>query len=232
MPILENELIGVLSGLSNNYFENERLGELVWEKTKELDGVACSLRELAFNWESMKKSVSEERGQEIEHKTLNPQSNDLTSEGIVLEEDEFLKMALIKRSLKDINEGLKQATQRINCQISEFTSSTYLTCHEEGLIILSLEEFGYKRISQADELLCKTLEFLADIDFSPPKVQHDLLSSKYLPKLLLVASEKIEETARETKQAVHVFQLTGRSAQKLSEKLMHNTVKNKTRFKI
>ena len=46
---MENELIEVLSGLSNIYFENERLGELVWEKTKELDRIASSLREVAFN---------------------------------------------------------------------------------------------------------------------------------------------------------------------------------------
>jgi hypothetical protein len=43
---MENELIEVLSGLANNYFENERLGELVWEKTEELDKVARSLRGL------------------------------------------------------------------------------------------------------------------------------------------------------------------------------------------
>ena len=229
---MENELIEVLSGLANNYFENERLGELVWEKTEELDKVARSLRGVAVDWESMKKSVSEERGHEIEHETLNPQSNDSNSEGIILKEDEFLKIALIKRSLKDITKDLKQATQRINCQISEFTSSTYLTCHDEGLIILSLEEFGYKRILHANELLCETFKFLADIDFSPTMVQRDLLSSKYLPKLLLVASEKIEETAQTTRQAAHVFQLTSRDIQKLKEKLRHNATKKKTRSKI
>jgi hypothetical protein len=136
-------------------------------------------------------------------------------------------MALIKRSLKDITEGLKQVTLRIECQISEFTSSTHLTCQEEGLIVLSLEEFGYKKILQGSELLSKSLDFLVDIDFSPTKVQHDLLSSKYLPKLLLVASEKIEETARETRQAAYVFQLTSRSVQKLKEKLTHRATKNK-----
>ena len=229
---MENELIEVLSGLANNYFENERLGELVWEKTQELDKVARSLRGVAVDWESMKKSVSEERGHEIEHETLNPQSNDSNSEGIILKEDEFLKIALIKRSLKDITKDLKQATQRINCQISEFTSSTYLTCHDEGLIILSLEEFGYKRILHADEILCEMFKFLSDIDFSPTMVQRDLLGSKYLPKLLLVASEKIEETAQSTRQAAHVFQLTSRENQKLKEKLTHNATKNKTHSKI
>ena len=180
----------------------------------------------------MKKSVPEERSNEIKHEPLNPQLNDSTPEDIVLKEEEFLKMALIKRSLKEIKEGLGQATQRINCQILEFTSSNYLTCHDEGLVILALEEFSYKRIMQANEIICKTLEFLADIDFTPTKVQHDLLSSKYLPKLLLVASEKIEETARETRQAAYVLQLTRRDTQKLEEKLVHKAIKNKTYSKI
>lgn len=171
---METELIGVLSDLTNHYFENEQLGNQVLEKTKELDKVARSIREVAVNWESVKKSVSEERG--------NPDSNDLTSERIVLKEEELVKMALIKRSLKEIAEELKQTTLKINCQISEFTSSTYLTCHNEGLIILSLEEFGYKRIVAANELLCQTRGFLADIDFCPTSIQKDLLSSKYLPK--------------------------------------------------
>ena len=220
---METELIEVLSDLTNHHVENEQLGKQVLEKTKELDKVARSLREVAVNWESMKKSVSEERG--------NPDSNDLTSEDIVLKEEELLKMALIKRSLKEITEELKQTTLKINSQISELTSSTYLTCHDEGLIILSLEEFGYKRIVAANELLCQTRGFLADIDFCPTNVQQDLLSSKYLPKLLVVASEKIEETARETRQAAYVFQLTSRDVKKLKEKLAHNAAKHETHSK-
>ena len=94
-----------------------------------------------------------------------------------------------------------------------------MTCHDEGLIILSLEQFGYNGIVTANELLCQTREFLADIDFCPTSIQQDLLSSKYLPKLLLVVSEKIEETARDTRQAAYVFQLTGRETQKLKEKI-------------
>lgn len=221
---METELIEVLSDLTNHHVENEQLGKQVLEKTKELDKVARSLREVAVNWESMKKSVSEERG--------NPDSNDLTSEDIVLKEEELLKMALIKRSLKEITEELKQTTLKINSQISELTSSTYLTCHDEGLIILSLEEFGYKRIVAANELLCQTRGFLADIDFCPTNVQQDLLSSKYLPKLLVVASEKIEETARETRQAAYVFQLTGKETQKLKEKLRRSATKNKIQSEI
>lgn len=221
---METELIGVLSDLTNHYFENEQLGNQVLEKTKEIDRVARSLREVAVNWESMKNSVSEARG--------NPDSNDLTSEDIVLKEEELLKMAQIKRSLKEIAEELKQTTLKINCQISELTSSTYLTCHDEGLIILSLEQFGYNGIVTANELLCQTREFLADIDFCPTSIQQDLLSSKYLPKLLLVVSEKIEETARDTRQAAYVFQLTGRETQKLKEKIRRSAFKNKIQSKI
>jgi hypothetical protein len=220
---MENELIGVLSELTKHYFEDEQLGDLIWEKTKELDKVARSLREIVVNWESIEKSVSEELG--------NSESNNLTSEGSVLKEDELLKMAQIKRSLKEIREGLEEVVQRINCQISEFTSSNYFICHDEGLIILSLDEFGYKRITQASERLCKTSEFLGDLDFSPPKVQHDLLSSKYLPKLLFVASEKVEETARETRQAAHVFQLTSRDGRRLKEKLTRKATRNGTHSK-
>ncbi len=220
---MENELIRILSDLTNHYFENEQLSNQVWEKTKEIDKVAHSLREIAVNWASIEKSVSKERG--------NPESNDLNSESIVLKEDELLKMAQIKRSLKEIREGLEEIAQRINCQISEFTSSNYFICHDEGLIILSLDEFGYKRIFEANELLCKTSEFLADINFSPPKVQRDLLSSKYLPKLLLVASEKIEDTAQETRQAAQVFQVTSRDVQKLKEKLTRNATRNGTHSK-
>ena len=89
---METELIGVLSDLTNHYFENEQLGNQVLEKTKEIIRVARSLREVAVNWESMKNRVSEARG--------NPDSNDLTSEDIVLKEEELLKMAQIKRSLR------------------------------------------------------------------------------------------------------------------------------------
>lgn len=221
---METELIEVLSDLTNHNFENEQLGNQVLEKAKELDKVARSLREVAVNWESMKKSVSEERG--------NPDSNDLTSEDIILKEEELLKMALIKRSLKEIAEELKQTTLKINCQISELTSSTYLTCHDEGLIILALEQFGYNGIVTANELLCQTREFLANIDFCPTSIQQDLLSSKYLPKLLLVVSEKIEETTRDTRQAAYVFQLTGKETQKLKEKLRRSATKNKIQSKM
>ena len=54
---METELIEVLSDLTNHHVENEQLGKQVLEKTKELDKVARSLREVAVNWESMKKSV-------------------------------------------------------------------------------------------------------------------------------------------------------------------------------
>jgi len=212
------ELMQMLSDLSEYSLENEQLGNQVWEKTKELDKVLRSLREVALSWMPIEKSVSKEGN--------NLKSNDLTSKGIVLKEDELLKMAQIKQSLKEIKQDLEQEAQRINRQISEFTSSSYWTCHDEGMVILSLEEFGYKKILQAKEIIYKTLEFLADIDFSPTKVQQDLLSSQYLPKLLLVASEKIEETARETRQAANVFQLTNENVWKLREKLTKNKSKS------
>ena len=90
---------------------------------------------------------------------------------------------------------------------------------------MSLEEYGAKSISKANEILSKTLNFIRDIELSPNIVNGDLNGPKFIPKLLINAGEKLEEAAGHTRLTAYALGFSENYFRKLQGKLENHAAK-------
>jgi hypothetical protein len=227
--VLKGQRFGdMFSDFSVYYGELEHLVKAVLQEARDVDEIVRSISEIAVRWAGMKAEASETIGQQVESPNAKLQENASDNKTIFVKEDEFLKVALLKRDLNKLSLNLKETnneTEKLyNILQSAESNSQYLAPFEDGMTYW-LAQISSRAIAKANALVVKTLEFIQDIDFSPNTVRYDLSGPRFLPKLLLGQSEKIEEAAIEMRFAARALKESEDKWRALREKLSSDVAK-------
>jgi hypothetical protein len=201
-------IVDTFSDFSVYYGELEHLVKAVLQEARDVDEIVRSISEIAVRWASMKAEASETIGQQVESPNANLQENASENKTLFINENEFLKVAQLKRDLTGISMNLKETkneSEKLQNILQSSESNSQCSAPFVDGNTMWLVEIGSKSIDNANDLVAKTLGFIQELDFSPDTVRHDLAGPKFLPKLLFGQSEKIEKATSEMRFAARVF---------------------------
>jgi negative regulator of replication initiation len=231
--VIKGQLFGdMISDFSVHYGELERLVKEVLQEAMDVDEIGSSISEIAARWVDMKAEASDAIGQQVENPNANLQENASDNKTLFINENEFRKVAQLKRDLTGLSMNLKETKNEVeklqNSLQSSESNSQYSAPFVDGNTIW-LVGIGSKSIGNANELVAKTLEFIQELDFSPDTVRHDLAGPKFLPKLLFGQSEKIEKATSEMRFAARTLKESEDKLRALREKLNSDGAKKQAK---
>lgn len=225
-------IVDTFSDFSVYYGELEHLVKAVLQEARAVDEIVRSMSTIAAQWAGMKAEASETSSQQVESPNANVQESTLAHKTLFINENDFLKVAQLKRNLTRLAVNLKKTKNESEklqniLQISE-PNLQCLPPFENGQTYWHAQ-VGSKSIAIANHLVAETLDFIQELDFSPKTVRWDISGPKFLPRLLRTQSEKLEKATGEILLASRTFRYIEEKWRAWREKLNSDIVKKQAK---